>query len=204
MADSLPYRRSYKKKSLDKAYRQFVDGTASLRKLTKSSGVSFSTLCRHSAKDEWVAEMEERKGKALAAASLLTQMAAVTAEVDASPGGAVMGAREAIIAVLKRQQQFWDRVESRVASIFDEIEQRAADTKRPVQLGQIIPLLTAAEKASSNVRKAYGIPDATKLDVLFRDVSDMTEVEIDSELARMEVEEARTAQAASTTSKVVN
>ena len=55
------YKHRYQSIALDKAYRSFVKGEASLPELVTSSRLSLATLKRRSTKDGWVAEREERK-----------------------------------------------------------------------------------------------------------------------------------------------
>lgn len=161
-----PYRRSYPNKRLDEAYRRYVRGEASLRDLVRSSKLSLRTLQRYSSRDHWVVEEEEWKAKASEEVAQLTQMAAMAPDVAA--GGVSLAAgvtvKDVILGVLKRQQRFWDRVESRVLETFEEIERRAMDRKAAMPVGQLIGLLNVAEKASTNVRKAYGIPDVTRME----------------------------------------
>lgn len=193
------YRRAYENKRLNAAYRRFVDGggDVSLTDLVKSSGYSKRQLQRYSSRDEWVTEQEERKAQAAVAASLLTQMAAMAPDATAAGGdGVIPGAKDIILGVLKRHQQFWDRIERHVVTALDEMERKATERKQPLNIGNLVQILTVAEKASANVRKAYGIPERSTMEltgknggpVTYRDVSEMTDEELDAELARLERE----------------
>ncbi len=155
------YRHSYENKRLDEAYHAFVCGEGSLRQLVKSSKLSLRTLQRYSSRDSWVEELEARKAALSAEVSVLSQMAAV------APDDAIVApddAKGAIVAVLRRQQRFWDRIDAHVTRALEDAERRAAESKRPLSYGQLIPLLNVAEKASVNLRKAYGIPDVTRME----------------------------------------
>lgn len=163
------YRRKYERKPLDRAYRLFVNG-ASIRECAKKTKVPSRTISKYSSSDEWVAEREARHevaAKQAAQDALAASVAAanateaeIQAELEANPDDL----KALTKAVLKRQQKFWDRLEGVAVEALDEIIRKAAEQKRPVPLGQLVPLLKAAELASSGVRKAYGIPDVSKIE----------------------------------------
>lgn len=169
MSNTPTYRHRYENQRLDVAYRRFVDGggDVSLGDLVASSKISKRQLQRYSSRDQWVAEMEERKTKAALAASLLTQMAAMAPETAAGGGadGTLPGVKEIMLGVLRRQQAFWDEVETEVRAAFADLKKQATDRKKAaVAIGQLVPFLNAARIASECTRKAYGIPDVTKLE----------------------------------------
>lgn len=164
-----PYRHAYEDKRHNRAYRLFVDGSGTIRELAERTKVSARTIGRYSVRDEWVSERDERtnlRTEQNAAARLLASTEAAMATEDglrrqlaANPDQKTL-----ILSVLKRHQKFWDRVESRVDEVLAEAEREAATKAKPIQLGKLIPILKAAEIASANVRKAYGIPDVSKIE----------------------------------------
>jgi hypothetical protein len=157
------YRQTYDNPRLDDAYRQFVDGFATLRQLVNISGVSIRTLERRSSRDDWKDEREEKKSNAAAAASVLNQLAAVTQDGPITADG--LGVKDIMVGVLRRQQKFWDRVEAEVIAYFDQIQRAAEEKDEAIAIGRLNILLKAAETASANVRKAYGIPDVTRVEI---------------------------------------
>lgn len=170
---SSEYRQKYENKRLDEAYRLYVDGKATVKQLaTRFKSVSLRTLQRKSATDKWMDERDERKRmashEAIEAVFVAASEAAATSEADLYAKMAAAGdnpdQKTVVMTVLKRQQKFWDRLEARVISHLDLIEAKAKEQSRDVALGQIIPIINAAERVSNGVRKAYGIPDVSKLE----------------------------------------
>lgn len=169
MADS--YRRTYKKKSLNEAYRRYVRGEGSLPQLAKVAKVSPRTMNRYSARDGWVEEREEWKRREAEAASKLAALAATTPEVSAD-GGEVApdelitdstDAKTAMLTVLRRQQKFWTRLELRMIECFDRFE-ADAHKRGGLKVGQLVAIASLAERVSTGVRKAFGIPDVSRIE----------------------------------------
>lgn len=164
-----PHRHAYADKRLARAYQLFIDGAGSLREVADRTKVGYRTLCRHSSNAEWVAERDTRasaKAQSDATTRLLAAAEAAMAvegdlqrQLTANPDQKTL-----ILAVLKRHQKFWDRVELQVSEVLSEAEREAAAKSRTIPLGKLIPILKAAEIAAAGVRKAYGIPDVSKIE----------------------------------------
>ena len=168
-----PYRRSYEKKSLSDAYHRFVDGEMSLGDLVKLAKLSKRTLMRYSSRDEWVTERDDRKAEVAKFASALAAEAAMAPD-DATDGTAVSpeemvaggDLKAVILRVLKGQQRFWDRIQVRAEALFAAAEEELGKpgTRVMTAATQLSKVLEVAERASTNVRRAYGIPDVTRLE----------------------------------------
>lgn len=166
----LPYQRAYKQKALDKAYRAVVDGKYSTRDLARLKWApALRTMDRYSAKDGWIAERDERKALRLKGEREAVEVAAMAAAAASEQEIAAKleaGAdhKTVMMAVLKRQQKLWDTLESKLSEAFASAAEKARETGKPMALGALIPIIKAASMASDGVRKAYGIPDVSKIE----------------------------------------
>lgn len=170
MSQPPPYRRAYDDPRLDRSYRAFVDSVAALRGLAPLTGLPQRTAARYAKRDQWVEERDERTKVKLETETQAAIVAAQTAAVatDGSSEAALAAEGDApqfktvALAVLKRQQRAFERVETVVLGILDEEIRKAEETGRSVAVGRLIPIVTLMEKVATNVRRAFGIPDVSK------------------------------------------
>lgn len=161
----MDYQKSYPKKRLDKAYRRFVDGTALLKDLTKSAGVSLRTLQTYSARDGWVAEREARKTELAETAQVAAQLAATASESEIETQlAANPDLKAAILAVMKRQQVLYDRLMVGLERAFESVEKSAASDPRGLTIQRLLPIAKLVDLITTGQRKAYGIPDVSKIE----------------------------------------
>lgn len=166
-----PYRRTYDDARIDASYRAFVDGAATLRSLQAKTGLPFRTASRYASKDQWVDERDERTKVRLEAeseaASMATAEAAVATAGDIDAKLAAEAERPQFktvaVAVLKQQQEMFDKLGKMTDRLIGDIFAKAEQTGSPVAAGRLIPIVKLAELVATNARRAYGIPDVSKL-----------------------------------------
>ncbi|MGK2857549.1 MAG: hypothetical protein ACSLFQ_10115 [Thermoanaerobaculia bacterium] len=166
-----PYRRTYDDPRLDASYRAFVDSVAALRGLAQLTGLPQRTAARYAKRDQWVDERDERTKAKLEEETRAALVAAQDAAVASA--GSIAAKLEAegdapqfktlALSVMKRQQQLFDTLEATVIEIVREVLAKAKQDGKPIAVGRLLPIVKLAELTATNARKAYGIPDVSKV-----------------------------------------
>ncbi|MFA6958687.1 MAG: hypothetical protein WC538_22695 [Thermoanaerobaculia bacterium] len=154
-----PYRRTYHDPRLDASYRAFVDSVATLRGLLNLTALPSRTATRYASKDEWFDERDARTKVQLEQQTKAALVAAEEAAV-ATPGyieaklteeGDAPQFKTLALAVMKRQQQLFDRIEAAVARLVDAVLADAERDAKPIPAGRLLPIVKLAEMAVFNV-----------------------------------------------------
>lgn len=191
----LPYLQSYTNPKKDKAYRRYMDGE-SQRKISKALKIPGSTLALWSKKDGW--EDERKSRKISESAEAVSAAAAAGAGADGAASGAAAqpeDRRTGMQRMLARQQRLTGRL---VEAYEQDVDKTLADAKVTGRLtrSQIAQLTMLGNNLMAMERKAWCVPDKIETTgknggpIEVRDISALTDEELDAELARMEAEAA--------------
>lgn len=205
MSDILPApRHKYDNPRKQEAYEFYIGGATQVE-VTKLTGLSKRSIAKWSSEDGWTAERDDRQRAMLHAVAV----ASVSAPPDAlaALSGASLQHRLAealksedvrlrIGAVMMKQRALFDALLDDVQRAYDAKRAKAAGAGKDLALNELFPIVKIAVDVAAAHRKAHGVPEKMELTgkdggpLAYRDVSEMTDAELDAELARMEAEAA--------------